>query len=109
MKNGGESIVWALAFEFAPAAIFGTAVGFATSLWMALPPLDVTPLASGSAAFGAVWLGLHAFGSRGREFPLTNSRRRKWNTNFRRSANCSSRPTLSPSSSNSALHRQAGQ
>ena len=71
MKNGGESIIWALAFEFAPAAMFGTAVGFATSLWMLLPPLDVTPLASGSAAFGAAWLGLHAFGSRGREFPLT--------------------------------------
>ena len=71
MKNGGESIIWAVAFEFAPAAIFGAAVGFATALWMALPPLDVTPLASGSAAFGAAWLGLHAFGSRGREFPLT--------------------------------------
>lgn len=71
MKNGGESIIWALAFEFAPAAVFGTAVGFATSIWTGLPSFDVTPVASGGAAFGAVWLALHKFASHGRVFALT--------------------------------------
>jgi hypothetical protein len=70
--TSGESIGWALAFEFAPAAIFGTAVGFATSLLTALPPFDVTPVASGGAAFGAMWLGLHKFGSRGPQFAITD-------------------------------------
>jgi len=71
MKNGSESIGWALAFEFAPAAIFGVAVGFATATWLALPPFETTPAAAGGAAFGAVWLALHAFGSRGRSFQLS--------------------------------------
>jgi hypothetical protein len=72
MKNGGESIFWALAFEFAPAAIFGAAVGFATATWLALPPLGTTPAAAGAAAFGAVWLGLNRFGSRGKAFPIAD-------------------------------------
>jgi hypothetical protein len=71
MKSGGESIIWALAFEFAPAVIFGAAVGFATAIWTGLPLFDVTPVASGGAAFGAAWLGLYTFGSRGRAFQLS--------------------------------------
>ena len=72
MKSGGESIIWSLAFEFAPAAIFGAAVGFATAIWTGLPSFDVTPVASGGAAFGAAWLGLYTFGSRGRAFQLSD-------------------------------------
>lgn len=63
--------MWAVAFEFAPAAIFGAAVAFATGIWMAIPILDLTPLASGGAALGVVWLGLHSYGSAARSFPLT--------------------------------------
>jgi hypothetical protein len=72
MKNGGESIFWALAFEFAPAAIFGAAVGFATATWLALPPLGTTPAAAGAVAFVAVWVGLKRFGSRGKAFPIAD-------------------------------------
>jgi hypothetical protein len=64
MKIGGENILWPLAFEFAPAAIFGSAVGFATATWLGLPPFEMTPVAAGAAAFGAVWLGLYKFASR---------------------------------------------
>jgi hypothetical protein len=71
MKNGGE-ILWGLAFEFAPAAIFGAAVGFSTATWLALPPLSTTPAAAGAAAFGAVWLGLNRFGCRGKAFPIAD-------------------------------------
>jgi hypothetical protein len=71
MKNGGE-ILWGLAFEFAPAAIFGATVGFATATWLALPPLGTTPAAAGAAAFGAVWLGLNRFGSPRKAFPISD-------------------------------------
>ena len=64
MKIGGETIIWPLAFEFAPAAVFGTAVAFATATWLSLPPFEMTPVAAGGAAFGAVWLGLYKFASR---------------------------------------------
>ena len=70
MKIGGENILWPLAFEFAPAALFGTAVGFATATWLAIPLFETTPVAAGAAAFGAVWLGLYKFSSRG-AFRLT--------------------------------------
>lgn len=70
MKIGGENIFWPLAFEFAPAAIFGSAVAFATATWLALPPFDMTPVAAGGATFGAIWLGLYKFASRG-AFELT--------------------------------------
>jgi hypothetical protein len=69
MKIGGENIFWPLAFEFAPAAMFGSAVGFATATWLRLPPFEMTPVAAGAAAFGAVWLGLYKFASR-EAFPL---------------------------------------
>jgi hypothetical protein len=71
MKIGGENIFWPLAFEFAPAAIFGSAVAFATATWLALPPFEMTPLAAGGVAFGAVWLCLHKFASR-ETFHLTD-------------------------------------
>ena len=69
MKIGGENILWPLAFEFAPAAMFGSSVGFATATWLGLPPLEMTPAAAGAAAFGAVWLGLYKVASR-EAFPL---------------------------------------
>ena len=76
MKSGGE-ILWGLAFEFAPAAIFGAAVGFSTATWLALPPLGTTPAAAGAAAFGAVWLGLNRFGSPGKAFPISDFEKRE--------------------------------
>ena len=40
---------------------------------MGVSAKTITPatISSVPIAFGAAWLGLHAFGSRGREFPLT--------------------------------------
>ena len=70
MKIGGKNIFWPLAFEFAPAAMFGSSVGFATATWLGLPPFEITPVAAGAAAFGAVWLGLYKFASR-EAFTLT--------------------------------------
>ena len=69
MQGSGQSIGAALAFEFTPAAIFGAAVAISTATWLALPPFDMTPAASGAAAFGGVWLALNRFGSP-RGFPL---------------------------------------
>lgn len=70
MQGESESIGWSLAFEFTPAAIFGSAVGFSTATVLALPPLSMSPLAAGAAAFGGAWIGLQQFGSRKRPFPL---------------------------------------
>jgi hypothetical protein len=66
----GESIGWALAFELAPAAIFGSATAFSAAIFLGLPQFGMTPLAAGAAAFGGIWLGLNQFGSRGRVLPL---------------------------------------
>ena len=66
----GESIGWALAFEFAPAAIFGSATAFSAAIFLGLPQFGMTPVAAGAAAFGGIWLGLNKFGSRGRALPL---------------------------------------
>ena len=63
MQGRSESIGWAAAFEFTPAAIFGSAVVFATATWAALPPLSITPAAAGAAAFGGIWLALNRFGA----------------------------------------------
>jgi len=68
--RGGENIGWALAFEFAPAAIFGSATAFATATFLALPQLGMEPVAAGAAAFGGIWLALSKFGSQGRALPL---------------------------------------
>ena len=69
MQGRGQSIGAALAFEFTPAAIFGSAVAISTATWLALPPFDMTPAASGAAAFGGIWLALNKFGSP-KGFPL---------------------------------------
>ena len=68
--RGGESIGWALAFEFAPAAIFGSATAFSAAVFVGVPQFGITPVAAGAAAFGGIWLGLSKFGSRGRALPL---------------------------------------
>ena len=68
--RGGENIGWALAFELAPAAIFGSATAFATATFLALPQFGMEPVAAGAAAFGGIWLALSKFGSRGRSLPL---------------------------------------
>ena len=68
--RGGESIGWALAFEFAPAAIFGSATAYSAAIFLGLPQFGMTPIAAGAAAFGGIWLGLNKFGSRGRALPL---------------------------------------
>ena len=68
--RGGENIGWALAFEFAPAAIFGSATAFATATFLAWPQFAMEPVAAGAAAFGAIWLALSKFGSQGRALPL---------------------------------------
>ena len=70
MKGRAESIGWAAAFEFTPAAIFGSAVVFATATWAALPPLSVTPAAAGAAAFGGIWLALNRFGAPSGRYPV---------------------------------------
>ena len=68
--RGGESIGWALAFEFTPAAIFGSATAFAAATFLALPQFGMTPVAAGAAAFGGIWLALSKFGSPGRTLAL---------------------------------------
>jgi hypothetical protein len=68
--RSGERIGWALAFEFAPAAIFGSATAFSAAIFLGVPQFEMTPIAAGAAAFGGVWLGLNKFGSRGRVLPL---------------------------------------
>jgi hypothetical protein len=69
MTGRGQGIGAVLAFEFAPALIFGSAVAISTATWLALPPLDMTPVASGAAAFGGIWLALNRFGTPG-GFPI---------------------------------------
>jgi hypothetical protein len=68
--RGGESIGWALAFEFAPAAIFGSATAFSAAIFLGLPQFGMAPVAAGAAAFGGIWLALSKFGSHGRALPL---------------------------------------
>ena len=68
--RGGESIGWALAFEFVPAAIFGSATAFSAAIFLGVPQLGMTPAAAGAAAFGGIWLALSKFGSQGRALPL---------------------------------------
>ena len=69
-KSG--SIGWALAFEVAPAAIFGGSVGFAVATCLGQPLLGVAPASSAAAAFGAAWLGLSKFASPTRQFPIAD-------------------------------------
>ena len=74
MQGRGQSIGLSLALEFTPAVIFGTAVAVSTATWLVLPPLDITPAASGAAAFAGVWLALNKFGSP-KGFPLARFER----------------------------------
>ena len=59
---GGESIGWALAFEFLPAAVFGSATAYSAAIFLGLPQFEMTPFAAGAAAFCGIWLGLRKFG-----------------------------------------------
>ena len=70
MSGGSNRIGPALAFEFTPAVIFGSSVGYATAAWMALAPFSMTPVVSGAAAFGGIWLALNRFAAQQRPFPL---------------------------------------
>jgi hypothetical protein len=71
MRGESESIGWALAFEFAPAAIFGGAVAFASATYLAQPQISASPLAAGAAALGGVWLALNKFGSPRQQFAIS--------------------------------------
>jgi hypothetical protein len=70
MRGNGEGIVSALAFEFTPAAIFGSAVAFAGATALALPPLSPAPVAAGGAALGAALIALRWIGSKGRVYAI---------------------------------------
>jgi hypothetical protein len=72
MKGSGESIVWALAFEFVPAVIFGSAVAFASGTVFAVPSFGVIPLSAGTCAFALSWLLLRRLGSGARSLPLAD-------------------------------------
>lgn len=75
MQVESEGIGWSLAFEFAPAAIFGSAVGFAVAAFLARPLFDPTPMAAGAAAFGGVWLALAKFASPKPQFAIPDFER----------------------------------
>ena len=62
MKKGGLGIIWALAFEVTPAAIFGGAVGFSVATLLRSPWLEVAPAAASAGAFGCAWLLLKRLG-----------------------------------------------
>lgn len=70
MKGRGESIGWTLAFEFAPALIFGGATAFAASKVLGLPQADPTPLGSGFGAFCGVWLLLRLFRGKSDDYAI---------------------------------------
>jgi len=72
MKRSGKGIVSGLAFEFAPAAIFGSAVAFASATALALPRFDLISLSSGSGAFALSWLVLRRFGAGPKSLPMAN-------------------------------------
>jgi hypothetical protein len=56
-------MVWAVAFEVLPAAIFGGAVGLSSAAALAAPFASMTPVSAGAAAFGCAWLILRRIGS----------------------------------------------
>ena len=65
-------MVSGLAFEIAPAVIFGSAVAFASAMTLAVPPLDLIPLGAGACAFAICWLGLRRFGAGPKALPLAD-------------------------------------
>ena len=70
MKWSGDGIVWILALELVPAAIFGSAVAFAGATVLELPRLGVIALSGGVGAFALSWLVLHRFAGTARSLPL---------------------------------------
>lgn len=70
MKWSGDGIVWILALELVPAAIFGSAVAFAGATVLELPRLGVIALTGGVGAFALSWLVLHRFAGTARSLPL---------------------------------------
>ena len=72
MKGNGEGIVWGLAFEFAPAAIFGSAAAFASAIALSLPRFGVVPLSTGVGAFAVSWLLLRRLGAGAGALPLAD-------------------------------------
>jgi hypothetical protein len=72
MRGSGESMVWALAFEFVPAVIFGSAAAFASATATALPRLGMIPISSGAGAFLLSWLVLRRLGSGAKSLPLAD-------------------------------------
>lgn len=61
MQGRGENLGFTLAFELAPAAIFGGAAAFAASKGLVLPQADPAPLGVGFGSFCAAWLFLRLF------------------------------------------------
>ena len=72
MRGSGESIVWALAFEFTPAVIFGSAVAFASATALAVPFLAPVPLSAGVGALMGSWLVLRKFGAGAKALPMAD-------------------------------------
>lgn len=72
MKWNGEGIVWQLALELAPAAIFGSAAALASATALSLPQFDAIPLFAGGAGFVVSWLFLHRLGARGDLLAITH-------------------------------------
>jgi hypothetical protein len=72
MRGSGESVIWALAFEFVPAVIFGSAAAFASATALALPRFGVVPISTGAIAFALSWLMLRRLGSAAKTLPLAD-------------------------------------
>jgi hypothetical protein len=70
MQGRSDNLGWTLAFEIAPAAIFGSATAFAASKVLALPQSDPTPLAIGFGSFCASWLLLRLFRGKPDEYVM---------------------------------------
>jgi|KBSMisStaDraftv2_1062788.scaffolds.fasta_scaffold952756_2 hypothetical protein len=70
MRGSGESIIWTLAFELVPAAIFGSAAACASAIALALPRFDAASISAGAGAFALSFLALHRLGSGSKELPL---------------------------------------
>jgi len=70
MRGRGTNIFWAVALEVVPAVLFGTAAGFCASKLTGVPPLSLTPIGAGAAAFGVAWLALRLFRGNQPQFPM---------------------------------------
>ena len=70
MRGRGESILWSVALEGVPAALFGTAAGFCVSKLAAVAPLSLMPLGLGAAAAAVAWLPLRLFRGNQPQFPM---------------------------------------